>query len=242
MTTNDTAIILGASGGLGLKVVELLKKRGLKYIIGTYRNNLPAKIHYAEWVRFDAASPHKGLRDLHSKLKSCKPGRINFLHLIGEPSSKLNVVDTGQDEFVRLFISNVMSFTEAYKVLRDELRHSKARVIVVSSDTTRSKGIGNGAYSASKAALEMTALTLAKEEAPFGVRVNVFAPTLFESPLARKIIGRKGIKDIDAYFENLPWGRPISINEAASAAVSLLYDDAWDYAAGQIFRLAVEVS
>jgi 3-oxoacyl-[acyl-carrier protein] reductase len=238
MSEHESNVVIGGSGALGSEFLRLLSARCNARLIATYRNSTPpqdlrAKVH---WVRFDAGS-QEGLDDLCSAVGDRELRCL--LYTAGEPSSKQVIVDTGREEWERLWRSNVLSFADVYSTLHSALRRSRARVLVVSSETTKKLGVGNGPYSATKAALEAIAMTLAHEEAPHGVRVNVLAPSLFDSPLADYIIRMKGVRDSDAYRASLPWGRAISLGEAAGAAYSILCDECWSYASGQIFRLAV---
>jgi NAD(P)-dependent dehydrogenase (short-subunit alcohol dehydrogenase family) len=83
--------------------------------------------------------------------------------------------------------------------------------------------------------------TLAKEEAYYGVRVNVVAPMLVDSPLGDRILSLKGITDKAALAMTLPWGRLLSVAEVAEAVASVGLDDAWQYATGHVFRLSAIV-
>lgn len=157
---------------------------------------------------------------------------------IGIPSAKKQIVDTKTEEWINLFSVNAVGFVRAYTAIADIVRRSQSRIIVLSSDTTRIMGSQNGPYTASKAALEVIVQTLAKEEAQFGVRLTLLAPSLVDSPLADYILELKGITDKATHNESLPWGRPIAIQEVAEAAVSLALDVQWGYCTGQIFRLA----
>ena len=47
---------------------------------------------------------------------------------------------------------------------------------MISSAATRSLGANGAPYNMGKTAMEALAYTLAKEERPFGVRVNIVAP------------------------------------------------------------------
>lgn len=238
MSQHECNVVIGGSGALGSEFLRLLSVRGNAGLIATYRNSEPpqdlrANVH---WVRYDAES-QEGLYDLCSAVGDREVKCL--LYTAGEPSSKQMIVDTEREEWERLWRSNVLSFADVYSTLHSVLRRSRSRVLVMSSETTKKLGVGNGPYSATKAALEAIAMTLAREEAPYGVRINVLAPSLFDSPLADHIITLKGVGDSDAYKASLPWGRAISLEEVAGAALSILCDHCWCYASGQVFRLAV---
>lgn len=237
--SNNIALVVGGSGALGTGALALLSERGIKTIVATHRRKVvSSKIKTkVDWIHYDSEC-QGGIDSLQKAIGEC---RINFfLFTCGEASSKQTIVDTDLFEWNRLWRSNVISFIEIYKSLHNAIRHGRCRVLVISSDTTKKLGLKNGPYSASKAALEATVKTLAKEEAAYGVRINVLAPSLFESPLANHILTLKNVADIDGYKRSLPWGRPISLKEVSEVAVSILCDEKWDYASGQIFRLGSE--
>jgi NAD(P)-dependent dehydrogenase (short-subunit alcohol dehydrogenase family) len=77
---------------------------------------------------------------------------------------------------------------------------------------------GNGApYNMGKAALEALALTLAKEERRYGIRVNIVAPGLVETEmgtrLAKAVAGVKDIRELDA---TMPFGRVCQPEDVAN--------------------------
>jgi NAD(P)-dependent dehydrogenase (short-subunit alcohol dehydrogenase family) len=239
MSQRKFNVVVGGSGALGRTVLVLLSQRTDAELIATFRNSDPPEElkDKVQWIRYDSES-RQGVDALCGAVKDGAVVRLLFA--AGEPSSKHAIVDTAREEWEQLWRSNVMSFVDVYRGLHQPIRSGQARVLVVSSDTTRKLGARNGPYSATKAALEVVAITLAREEAPYGVRINVLAPSLFESPLAERVMRLKGITDPDAYMASLPWGRPLTLSEVANVAVSILTGEEWRYASGQVYRLAAE--
>jgi NAD(P)-dependent dehydrogenase (short-subunit alcohol dehydrogenase family) len=84
-----------------------------------------------------------------------------------------------------------------------------------------------------KAASEALALTLAKEEQPNGIRVNIVAPALTVSDmgerLARAVAGVSDIHELDAKF---PFGRVPTPDDVAAAVVWFV-SNANSYCSGQ---------
>ena len=239
MKNNELALVIGGSGDLGTAIIERLLDRGIQNIISTYRTSIPDIVYpkYVTWVQYDTDTDPLGERVV--KVLGERP--VNYMvFAAGQPSSKKNISETSHNEWSNLLEVNAISFSNLYREIHKLVRIGDGRVLVISSDTTKKLGPGNGPYSASKAALEAIAITLSKEELPFGVRVNIFAPTLFDSKLAEKILKLKGVTDIESYKQSLPWGHSIPLNEVADSAVSLLCDDSWRYATSQIFRLGAE--
>lgn len=237
MSTSDLSVlVVGATGGIGRAVLEVLESRGVP-AVGTYRGELPKNADGRTWVRFDALE-REGSKDLQRTFGKPARGLCAMVYCIAVPSSKHSIVETHEDEWLKLFAVNVASFARAYTSVAPALRAAHARVVVFSSDATQTVAPRNGPYTASKVALEALCQTLAKEEAPFGVHISVLAPTLVDSPLADYILRLKGVSNRQKYVNNLPWGRMLTLSEVAKAAVSLALDPQWEYTSGQIFRLS----
>jgi len=236
---SGSAIVFGATGGIGGEIAARLLARGSLTVIGTYRGERKPQGDAVHWVKFDAASPEPdalrtAVEDVASPLRA-------LLYCIGIPSSKCLVVDTPGGEWVSLFQANCLGFVAAYTALRNLCRASGTRVLVLSSDATRTLREKNGAYTSSKAALESVALTLAKEEAPYGVRINALAPSLVDSTLGRRVLQQKGVDDIAVYTQSQPWGRLLTLREVADAAIGMAIDETWSYSTGQVVRLAAAI-
>ena len=243
MPVYNSALVFGAAGAIGKTTIECLQSRELKHILATYHHEPPVQVSEyknVQWIPFEANDP-QSTQGIKSSLKQLNVRLRAVIFCIGIPSSKRSIAETPQNEWFELYTTNCISFINAYSALKEFIRNGKASVVVLSSDTTHRIGAGNGPYTASKIALEATALTLAKEEAKYGVRVNILAPSLVDSPLADHILSLKGITDRDKYTETLPWGRTITPFEVAESAVSLALDKNWEYVTGQIFRLAARI-
>jgi NAD(P)-dependent dehydrogenase (short-subunit alcohol dehydrogenase family) len=92
-----------------------------------------------------------------------------------------------------------------------------------------------------KAAMEALALTLAKEERPHNIRVNIVAPGLVETDmgvrLARAITGRREMDDLRSMDADAPFGRVCQPEDIANA-VLWFCSPAASYMTGQ--RLQVD--
>lgn len=233
--TDDAVLVFGGTGAIGRGILRSLALRNMGFMLATYQSEEPQENEGVRWLRFQASNG-EGCEQVREALEQYN--LLAAFFCIGVPSTKRRVVDTTTEEWVNLFSVNAIGFVRAYTAIADIARRSQSRIVVLSSDTTRTIGSQNGPYTASKAALEAIVQTLAKEEAQFGVRLTTLAPSLVDSPLADHILELKDITDKDAYNLSLPWGRPISIQEVTEAAVSLALDVQWGYCTGQTFRLA----
>jgi NAD(P)-dependent dehydrogenase (short-subunit alcohol dehydrogenase family) len=82
-------------------------------------------------------------------------------------------------------------------------------------------GTGLLPYVAAKAGVHAIARSLALELAPQGIRVNVLAPGLTDTPMTRSMEGH-----IERGLESVPLGRLVQIGDVAALAVHLMTDEA----------------
>lgn len=106
-------------------------------------------------------------------------------------------------------------------------------IINVGSIAGKIGGIAVGAhYSASKAAVMCLTKSLAKELAPYGVRVNAVSPGVVETDMTRMIT--KG--DWSFYLSQIPMGRVGTTQEVAKAVLFLASEEA-AYITGEILDI-----
>jgi 3-oxoacyl-[acyl-carrier protein] reductase len=70
-------------------------------------------------------------------------------------------------------------------------------ILNVSSISARVPGLGLAAYSSTKAALEVFTKVLAAEVAPYGIRVNAYAPGVTSTPMTQDLINARGAEKLD---------------------------------------------
>lgn len=90
---------------------------------------------------------------------------------------------------------------------------------------------GRLAYVAAKAGLHAAARALALELAPRGIRVNVVAPGLTDTPMVRRIPGH-----IESGLPGVPLGELVPPEEVAALAIHLLSDNA-RHVTGAVFSV-----
>ncbi|MGI8939956.1 MAG: SDR family NAD(P)-dependent oxidoreductase [Iamia sp.] len=111
-------------------------------------------------------------------------------------------------------------------------------VFISSSEATGAHGANGSPYNVGKAAMEELALTLAQEEAAHGVRVNVVAPGLVVSDMARRLVrSLLDVDDITDLDEQFPFGH-VCRPEEVGALIAALCGPAGSYVTGQ--RIAVD--
>ena len=106
--------------------------------------------------------------------------------------------------------------------------------IVMVSSVATSHHAGNGApYNMGKAALEALAFTLAKEERPHGIHVNVVAPGLVDTDMGQRLAqAMTGVTDIRALDATSPFGHVCQPIDVARVVLWLCSEGA-GYVTGQ---------
>src|SRR6185503_16015143 len=94
-------------------------------------------------------------------------------------------------------------------------------LLATGSSTAIRPGIGLLPYVAAKAGVHAIARSLALELAPQGIRVNVIAPGLTETPMTRGISGH-----IERGLPAVPLGELVQAGDVAALAVHLMTDEA----------------
>ena len=101
-------------------------------------------------------------------------------------------------------------------------------VVMISSVATDTMGPGFGLYALSKAGMEAMAYTLAKEERPHGIRVNVVAPGLVDTDMGRALIsaltGQEQV-DMRERDESSPFGFVCEPADIAATVAHLVSDN-----------------
>jgi NAD(P)-dependent dehydrogenase (short-subunit alcohol dehydrogenase family) len=82
-----------------------------------------------------------------------------------------------------------------------------------------------------KAAMEALAFTLAKEERPHGIHVNVVAPGLVDTEMGKRLVRSWG-QDIETLDPHMPYGRVCQPEDVADV-VRWLVSDAAGYVNGE---------
>ena len=105
-------------------------------------------------------------------------------------------------------------------------RAARSDVIMMSSIATQSLSLNFGVYAVSKTALEAMAHTLAREEKPHGMRVNIIAPGLVDTDMGESVVAATGhgssLRDADA---NSPFGFACTRADIAATALHLCSED-----------------
>ena len=183
-------IVTGASSGIGKAVALELIKEGAK-VIAVARNlerlqTLKSECSKAENLFIEVADLTEHLSDMTSYLKSLKDkyGKFSGIaycagSILLKPASA-----TEYEESLNLFNINYFAPVMMIKSFLDKricLDGASAVAVASAEAFLREKGLC--IYSGTKAALQASLSTIAKEVAPRGMRVNTVSPSDIKTPM-----------------------------------------------------------
>jgi NAD(P)-dependent dehydrogenase (short-subunit alcohol dehydrogenase family) len=164
-----TALITGASRGLGLALARGLAARGWNLIITARdaerlqaaRNELAVVTHVAALAGDVTDSAHRSALAVLARGHSGLDAVVNNAGALG-PSPQPELLDYPLDALAEVYRANVVAPLGLVQALRAELKPG-ARVVNVTSDAGVTAYPGWGGYGSSKAALEQLSAVLAAE-------------------------------------------------------------------------------
>lgn len=190
----QTAVITGASRGIGRAIALKLAKAGA-YVVVNYRQSESAAKEVVEACRAagtkagaiqaDVTNPNE-VENLFIEATRFGTPKI-LVNNAGIAQSKL-LLDTSLQDWEALLKSNLTApFLCAKAVLPAMIRENYGRIINISSIWGIAGGSFEVAYSASKGGLIAFTKALAKEVAPSGITVNAVAPGAVETDMMRSL-------------------------------------------------------
>ncbi|MEU6140721.1 oxidoreductase [Streptomyces sp. NPDC047081] len=180
-----TAVVTGASKGIGLAVVEALARAGAHVVAGSRgsseRLDALVKEGAATWVPVDLAQPEAA-----GELVAAADGRVDVLvNNVGTAPARtggfLSVTDEDWRRTVDLNLLAAVRVTRA--ALPAMLAAGRGSVVTVASVNATLPDPLVIDYSAGKAALVAFSKALSKEVGPQGIRVNTVSPGPVETEL-----------------------------------------------------------
>jgi NAD(P)-dependent dehydrogenase (short-subunit alcohol dehydrogenase family) len=187
MSRVHTALITGGTGGLGVAVVEAFLADGWRvvvpWIVGGEQERLPPE---AEAVEADLSDPDDVGRAVRLAAGEPSAPLRAVANLVGGYKDSQPVIDTPIADVEAMFTLNVRP---TYLVTQCSLPRLIAAgggaIVCVSAKAALEPWAGGSGYAAAKAAVIAFARAVAKEHAADGVRCNVIAPTMIDTPANR---------------------------------------------------------
>jgi len=219
------AVVTGATRGIGRAIAERLLQDGLEVIVTGTRKDAEYPIG-SDYYQVDFSN------DTATKafVKYLKQKPIDILI----NNAGINKIDEFEsidiDEFERIQKVNLNApFLLCQAVIPHMKKNSWGRIVNITSIWGEITKEYRAAYSSSKFGLDGMTVALAAEVASMGILANSVAPGFIDTDLTRKILGEKGIQEIQS---TIPIKRLGNSSEVA-AFVSWLVSEENTYISGQ---------
>jgi NAD(P)-dependent dehydrogenase (short-subunit alcohol dehydrogenase family) len=201
----DVAWVVGTRGGIGAACAERLRRDGFT-------------VHGSDRPEEDITQP--GQADLVAQGLAGSGGFSAAVHTIGMSGRRLGdgpitqCTDQAWEEVIRV------DLTSAFRFLRACLNNAEDGASLVLIGSALAKGLDadfvTAAYRVAKAGLGPLVEAAAYEGAARGIRVNVVAPGLVDTPMAARALSNEAIRT--RFGELMPLtARPASADEVAAA-------------------------
>jgi NAD(P)-dependent dehydrogenase (short-subunit alcohol dehydrogenase family) len=218
----ETVLVTGAAGGIGSALIGKLVAAGSK-VIGVDRVAQPRGLGCLAWIEADLSSEGGA-----EAIAEATPGGLGgIVYSAGVLDGKAwDVVDFATAQ--RLYAVNVLSPFFLVRALASKMAEGSSVVMLGSIAGVRASPVSLF-YGASKAALRNIGASLSHLLQPHGVRVNVLAPGLIDTPLTDRhnadLANRRAMETVALAAERqagIPMGRAGTPEEIAEACIFLL--------------------
>ena len=232
-----TAIITGASKGIGAATAILFAQKGYNVVINYNESFESANLMCRSLVSngFSASIQKANVSnrlevDLMVKETLYKYGSVDVLVNNAGVAYQNLITDTDEVDYDRIIDINLKGVFNCCKAVTPTMVNQKSgKIINISSMWGQVGASCEVAYSAAKAGVIGLTKALAKELAPSGITVNAIAPGLIETSMNASI----SVEDLNSFVEQIPLSRMGSADEIAQAVYFLASENA-DYITGQI--------
>lgn len=235
---NPTALVTGASGGIGQSISETLAKSGYDVLLHYYSNQeaaamLAERLTAAFGVRADIIQGDLSSPDGAETLTRSIQKPVDAL-ILNSGKSHFGLITDVTDETARQMVQlHVTSpFMLARNLVPAMIRKKSGGIVAIGSVWGETGASCEVLYSMVKGAQHSFVKALAKELAPSGIRVNAVAPGAVDT----KMLDQFTAAEKDALAEEIPAGRLAEPKEIAEAAAFLLSDKA-SYITGHILSV-----
>ena len=234
-----TAVITGASRGIGVDIARKFAKEGANLLISATNESLLNQVkNEIEKTGIDIEFKAVDVSDSSSFSELIKYaletfGAVDILvNNAGITRDKLIMAMKDEDWDVVLNVNLKGTFNGIKAVTRTMLKAKKGTIINITSVVGITGNAGQANYSASKAGIIGLTKSAAKELASRNIRVNAIAPGYIETEMTDSIndAAKKN------FLQNIPLGVSGTGSDVASLAAFLASDES-NYITGQVINV-----
>jgi NAD(P)-dependent dehydrogenase (short-subunit alcohol dehydrogenase family) len=231
-----TALITGASGGLGEQFARCLHARGARVLLASRREdklkNLSDELGNAKAIKMDVADKNSVI-SCFSELEAA--GEKIDICINNAGIAKLTPIfeEEQNDDFESLIQTNLMGVWYVTKAVANHMKSHNIHGSIINIASINGEAFpykeATG-YAISKAAVIHMSKSLVTELSPYKIRINSISPGLFRTPMtAHKV----GTEEQQKEFANLiPLGFVASPQDLDSALMFLAHNEHSAYITG----------
>ncbi len=224
-------LVTGSSSGIGAATAKMFAQQGCFVGVHYFKTPQGGEKTFAEVKKIsDGCLLKADMRDKEQVLKLIEDfvkqaGWIDVLvNNAGSLIDRQFFANATEDYFEDVFATNVKSAFLAAQAALEELKKTKGCIVNIGSIAGHNGGAGGGGlYAAAKAAVATMTIAMAKEFAPFGIRVNSVMPGLIETRFHERFSTPERRKQV---AEQTPLGRNGKAEDVAKVILFLASDAA----------------
>jgi 3-oxoacyl-[acyl-carrier protein] reductase len=238
--TEQVAIVIGGSGGIGQATVRMLTERGANVMVGYYQNAQAAEALVAESqkTRGNAVAQQVDIRSRESVESLVEAtigqwGKIDILINCAGISSFSSFSDISLEQWQNMISINLEGIFHACKaVLRPMMRRHYGRIVNVSALHGLAGGPMQADFSASTGGIFGLTRSLARESAAWEITVNAVAAGLITTNMLNVLPEQER-----EWGERIMALRRSGKPEEAAAAIVFLASPLASYITGQVLSV-----
>ncbi len=239
MLKGKVAIITGGTRGIGLETVRAFKENNAEVVIfGSKEETVHRAIMELENEGYKVSGYYPNLNnyeEIESTIKEIikKFNQIDILVNNAGISANKKIEETKSEDFAKIMNLNVNAIFNVSKAVIPYMKKNKGGVILNTSSMVSIYGQPSGVgYPASKFAVNGITKSLARELAPFNIRVNAVAPGVTKTDMVAALPEEQ----IEPLIQSIPLGRIGEPRDIANAFLFLASDMA-SYITGDILSV-----
>ena len=232
-----TALVTGATGGIGGAVARALHAQGAAVVLSGTREavlqNLAAELGGRAFVAAANLSDAESVDGLVGRAEEAAGAGLDILVAnagITKDGLLMRMKDEDFADVIRINLESYFRLSRA--AMRGMMKRRSGRIIGVTSVVGVTGNPGQTNYAASKAGMIGFSKSLAQEVASRGITVNCIAPGFIASPMTDVLTDQQK----EAILGSIPAGRLGTGDEIAAAACFLASDEA-AYVTGQTLHV-----
>ncbi len=226
MLSGKVAIITGGTRGIGLETVKVFKLNGADVVLlGSKKESVDKAIETLKKEKIDVEGYYPNLnnpdevKEMIKKIHD-KYGHIDILVNNAGVSAKDSIDNTTYEDFVKIMDININAMFNMTKEVIPYMKENGGVILNTSSMVSiygQPSGVG---YPTSKFAVNGFTKSLARELAPFNIRVNAVAPGITKTDMVASLPEEM----IAPLVKTIPLGRIGEPRDIANAFLFLASD------------------